>query len=262
MILYLQLLCALLCRKLLRLYIHMYRPLVHERNHMEQLLPKDILLIDWYGKPINQIGKKVTALAIRELNCRLNVTALRSNMETISAQSLDEGTITNAEASAISQTIGHSRATARACYNIVDTNRTVRLTTSASSRLGYTNNSNDDDDDNGDSTNCNEIDTNNNNNNEVEFAYNTYEPIPWGTRHSHFGSAKTRVPFSNDELNHLQSLIIILKSNKTFSVHNVASQCFKLIMNDSDAWPIFHERHMLVPARLRPALVQLNIGVK
>ena len=63
-------------------------------------------------------------------------------------------------------------------------------------------------------------------------------------------------------MNYLQSLIIILESNKTFSVHNVASQCYKLIMSDPDAWPIFHERHILIPARLRPALVKLNIGVK
>ena len=244
-------------RKLLRLYIHLYRPVVHERNHMGQLLPKDILLITWYGKPLTQLGKKVTALAMRELNCRINVTALRSNMETLSAQSLDEGIINNAEANAISQTIGHSRATARACYNIVDTNRSVRLTTSAGHRLGYINNNDDDDDDH---TN-NEMNPNNNDS-EIDFAYNTYEPIPWGTRHSHFGSKKTRVPFSNDEMNYLQSLIIILESNKTFSVHNVASQCYKLIMSDPDAWPIFHERHILIPARLRPALVKLNIGVK
>ena len=236
----------------MRLYIHIFRPVVHARNHLKEVLPKDILLIDWRGMPLNQLGKKVTALAMRELNCRINVTALRSNMETLSAQSLDEGIITSAEANAISQTIGHSRATARACYNMVDTNRSVRLTTAAGVSLGYTYNDNDD----------NVSDSNNNNNSEIDFVYNTYEPIPWGTRHSHFGSTKTRVPFSSDEMNHLQSLITILKSNKAFSIHNVASQCYKMIMNDPEAWPIFHERHILVPARLRPALVRLHIGVK
>ena len=69
-------------------------------------------------------------------NLHVTTTGLRINIETISAEKLEDGKITLAQAQGMSRLIGHSEATKRRCYVLQDTYRSVVNTVQAERALG------------------------------------------------------------------------------------------------------------------------------
>ena len=108
-------------------------------------------------------------------NLHVTTTGLRINIETISAEKLEDGKITLAQAQGMSRLIGHSEATKRRCYVLQDTYRSVVNTVQAERAVGirFSGDNRDDgllnsgdytNDLDNDNTTYNDTDTDNNNN--------------------------------------------------------------------------------------------------
>ena len=158
--------------------------------------------------------------------------------ETLSAEKLATNEISQAEASAISRIIGHSKETAAKCYVATDSFRAVQNCHSASKALG--------------------CDDENDENDEVSIQPAVYVPKAYGSNHPKFHSENcNRVLFSNMELEVLEKIVQDKKINNHIP-DNIASICLKEIQANEEYISIFHKRHILNTARLRSALKKMG----
>ncbi len=73
--------------------------------------------------------------------------------------------------------------------------------------------------------------------------------IDWGTRHPCYLKTKAvRVKWTTEEVDYIEAWC----SSQTIEEHGrMTSKCFDAILEDPNAYPIFHKNHMLTPGRLR-----------
>ena len=81
-----------------------------------------------------------------------------------------------------------------------------------------------------------------------------YEAIEWGRLHPSFAKKSEnvfRVPWSSAELSYMNTVITRLKRVQGPNPKRLHSQILKAIQNDPDAYPIFHEHHVVNTTRIR-----------
>lgn len=104
-------------------------------------------------------------------------------------------------------------------------------------------------------------------NDDTVLAPTNYQPRPWGTAHPcYLFPPNKKVYFSKDEKSYLWAKVYECPHNratkKPILPHNFVSACWKFIMTDDLAIPIFHGRHILKAERLRSCFRSFNIGIR
>ena len=161
---------------------------------------------------------------------------------------MDEGVISLAEAEGISRVIGHSRETAKSCYVLQDTHRSVINCKNAEKMFGLANECSDE-----------TANTESNINHHTDILPICYVPKPFGTSHPDYAKQDTnRIRFSPAEK---ESLIMIVDDMRNLNgtlPDKLASRCIKVIWNSPHLVSIFHIRHALNSQRLRSCLKTLK----
>ena len=166
---------------------------------------------------------------------------------------MEEGVISLAEAEGISRVIGHSRETAKSCYVLQDTHRSVVHCKNAERIFGLAN-----DDVTTDERSSSSGDRSNINHH-TDILPICYVPKPFGTSHPDYAKQDTnRIRFSPAEK---ESLIMIVDDMRNLNgtlPDKLASRCIKVIWNSPHLVSIFHIRHALNSQRLRSCLKTLK----
>ena len=179
---------------------------------------------------------------------------------------MDEGVISLAEAEGISRVIGHSRETAKSCYVLQDTHRSVINCKNAEKIFGLANEYTDLHQ-NGDVTTDDTANTESssssgdriNINHHSDILPVCYVPKPFGTSHPDYDKKDTnRIRFSPAEKESLVKIVRDMRNLHGTLPDKLASRCIKIIWNSPDLVSIFHIRHALNSQRLRSCLKTLK----
>jgi hypothetical protein len=175
---------------------------------------------------------------------------------------LEEGVITLAEAEGISRVIGHSRETAKSCYVLQDTHRSVVNCKNAERIFGladeYTNLQQNGDVTTDETANA-ERSSSSGDRNHSDIIPVSYVPKPFGTLHPDYDKKETnRIRFSPAEKESLIMIIDDMINSYGTLPDKLASRCIKVIWNSPHLVSIFHIRHALNSQRLRSCLKTLK----
>jgi hypothetical protein len=221
---------------ILPVYITVIRPSV------EGLLknPNNHLFLRSDGRPEANAGQKLTQFFREHGGLHITTNAIRTLVETETAAGVLNGTVSEAQASAVHRVNGHSSSMARKHYTLLTTKAVAAVSQTA---LDFDKHAPDFTD------------------NQEVYA----EPAPqyanWGTMHPKYGSKSKRIKFSSAELTYLRDLEEGFRDQTPNGElpSNLTSRCLKRIRDDPEALPIFHERHVLGADRLRAGLNTLKL---
>ena len=180
---------------------------------------------------------------------------------------MDEGVISLAEAEGISRVIGHSRETAKSCYVLQDTHRSVVNCKNAERIFGLANDSEYSDlHQNGDVTDeTANTERSSSSGDRSNISHHSdilpicYVPKPFGTLHPDYDKKDTnRIRFSLAEKESLIKIVDDMRNLNGTVPDKLASRCIKIIWNSPHLVSIFHIRHALNSQRLRSCLKTLK----
>lgn len=264
-------LCAL---QLLQLYLEYLRPRAVDRSGHGSV---DALWLCFNGDPDKLVGQRVTAFFKRHLQLHITTTAIRSLVETTMDAMHVQGRITNEQRASIHAINGHSGATTKDYYiQKVRGNDVQHAREAFQAMFGAAQDA---------AAAAEHVVAEAADVEEVPSDASAWSPMPlpinaqssrtppmpmspppalpvtwqqrpavvaidFGTAHPDYQNTSVKARWTDEEKDYIGQWCA-RKLNENPLTFNVVAKCRKHILNDPDAWPIFHANHVLDSGRLR-----------